>query len=63
MAVYRIEAPDPNINGDVRGVWITDGVGYIPESPGAIGYFTRSGWTITALAEDDPQQPTLTQGT
>lgn len=66
MAVYRVVAPAPT-SGDVRGVWITiteeypTGVGYIPPSPGAIGWFTRSGWTVTELAEDDPQQPTLTE--
>lgn len=60
MAVYRIESPDPQpgvIN--VRGVLVTDGVGYIPPSGGAIGAFTRMGWTLTELDPDDPQQPTL----
>lgn len=67
MAVYRVEAPTPT-EGDVRGVWFTateqypNGVAYIPPSPGAIGWFTRAGYTLTELAEDDPQQPTLTEG-
>ena len=41
--VYRIESPDPQAGTiNVRGVLVTDGVGYIPESPGAIGHFTRA---------------------
>lgn len=60
MAVYRIQSPDPQPGVvNVRGVLVTDGVGYIPYSGGAIGHFTRAGWTVTELAEDDPQQPTL----
>lgn len=60
MAVYRIESPDPQPGTiNVRGVLVTEGVGYIPGSPGAIGHFTRAGWAVTQLAEDDPQQPTL----
>lgn len=58
MAVYRIEAPEA-ITGNVCGVLVANGVGYIPYSGGGIGHFTRAGWTVTELAANDPRQPTL----
>ncbi|MET9253754.1 hypothetical protein [Streptomyces sp. NPDC003717] len=60
--MYKVTTPVREFNGQVGGVWFTDGEA-TTDSEGAVAYFRRHGYTVTPVDSEDDDGPPGDTGT